>query len=59
MARAAVEMSTSDPFTDAFNQHITDSLARWNVPGTSIAIVDGDQAHQRVHIFFSCFSYHD
>lgn len=55
MARAAVEMSTSDPFTDAFNQHITDSLTRWNVPGTSIAIVDGDQAHQRVRLFLHFF----
>ena len=44
-------LSTPDtsPFTTDFDKLVAETLAHWNTPGVSIAVVDGDQTFSKVY----------
>ena len=38
------------PFDDKFSAYINETLESWNVPGLSIAVIDGDEVYSKVSI---------
>ena len=39
----------TSPFTTDFDKLVAETLAHWNTPGVSIAVVDGDQTFSKVY----------